>query len=459
MSVAAAATPFDHRDPGTAEAAWAASGLLDRLRPLDLSGLRRLIVVAAHPDDETLGAGGLIAEAARLGVPVTVVVATLGEASHPDSPSTTAARLAAIRRDEVRAAVGRLAPAAVVRQLDLGDGRLAGSVGALAAEISGLVGDADESTWLVAPWRDDRHPDHAAAAQAARTAQERTGARLLEFPLWAWHWSRPGDDTLRPDMLTALELSAGARVAKDAALAEHRSQIDPLSPAAGDEPIVPAGFRDHFRRGSEVFVDPGAGSLDREFFDEFYSVGADRWGFQTRWYEQRKRSITLASLPRERFAAAFEPGCAIGVLTAELAERCDSLLATDISAEPLVHARRRLAGRPGVEFAQLRVPQEWPVGSFDLVVLSEIGYYCGPADLSALIAAAASSLTEDGVLLACHWRHPVAEYPTSGDDVHERLRAESGLVVLAQHVEEDFRLDVLVRPPAVSVARRTGVLG
>ncbi len=124
-----------------------------------------------------------------------------------------------------------------------------------------------------------------------------------------------------------------------------------------------------------------------------------------------------------------------------------------------MHARRRLAGRSGVEFAQLRVPQEWPVGSFDLVVLSEVGYYCGPADLSALIAAAASSLTADGVLLACHWRHPVAEYPTSGDHVHERLREESGLVVLAEHLEEDFRLDVLVRPPAVSVARRTGLLG
>jgi len=395
---------------------------------------------------------------------VTVVVATLGEASHPDSPSITAARLAAIRRDEVRAAVGRLSAAAELRQLDLGDGRLAGSVDALVAEICSLVDDADESTWLVAPWRHDQHPDHAAAAEAADTAALRTGARLLEFPPWAWHWARPGDGTFDPDLLTALDLPVGARLAKDAALAEHRSQIEPLSPAAGDEPIVPPGFRDHFRRGREVFVDSLAASsknssLDQEFFDEFYAAGADRWGFQTRWYEKRKRAITIASLPRERFGSAFEPGCAIGVLTAELVERCDHLLATDISAEPLVHAQRRLADRPGVEFAQLRVPQEWPTGSFDLVVLSEMGYYCGPADLSALIAAASSSLTADGVLLACHWRHPVAEYPISGDHVHERLRAESGLVVLAEHLEEDFRLDVMVRPPAVSVARRTGVVG
>ena len=105
------------------------------------------------------------------------------------------------------------------------------------------------------------------------------------------------------------------------------------------------------------------------------------------------------------------------------------------------------------------MPQEWPDGHFDLIVLSEIGYYCGPADLSRLIRSAVASLTTDGVLVACHWRHPVAEYPISGDAVHRQLRAESGLAVLSEHVEEDFLLDVLVRPPVRSVARRDGLLG
>jgi hypothetical protein len=147
------------------------------------------------------------------------------------------------------------------------------------------------------------------------------------------------------------------------------------------------------------------------------------------------------------------------VLTAELAERCDRLLASDIAAAPLETARQRLAVRDGVTFAQLQVPSEWPAGPFDLVVLSEIGYYCDHDDLSDLIGRAVQSMTDDGVLLACHWRHPVADYPLSGDQVHEQLRAESGLVLQAEHLEEDFRLDVLVRRTVPSVARREGLTG
>lgn len=205
--------------------------------------------------------------------------------------------------------------------------------------------------------------------------------------------------------------------------------------------------------------DAPSASLGSNYFDGFYQGGADPWGFETRWYEARKRAITMACLPRPQFASAFEPGCAIGVLTAELARRCDRLLATDISDVPLTVARQRLSGRSGVILERRRVPQDWPSGPFDLIVLSEIGYYCDASDLTLLIAAAVASLTADGVVLACHWRHPVADYPLTGDHVHEQLRRESGLTVLADHTEEDFRLDVLVRPPADSVARRDGLLG
>ena len=200
-------------------------------------------------------------------------------------------------------------------------------------------------------------------------------------------------------------------------------------------------------------------SMTAETFDRFYAAaGDDPWGFTDRWYEQRKRAITLASLPRERFGRAFEPGCSIGVLTELLAPRCDDLLATDVAQAALVHARRRTNRFPHVRIERGSVPAQWPDGEFDLVVLSEVGYYCGADDLGALAARAASSLARDGVLVACHWRHPVAEYPIGGDDVHAALRRQPGLAPLAQHLEEDFVLDVLVRSPVVSVARTTGLL-
>ena len=68
------------------------------------------------------------------------------------------------------------------------------------------------------------------------------------------------------------------------------------------------------------------------------------------------------------------------------------------------------------------------------------------------------AVADDGVLVACHWRHDVVEYPLGGDEVHARLAARPELDRLAHHVEEDFVLDVLVRRPAVSVARATGLL-
>jgi len=199
--------------------------------------------------------------------------------------------------------------------------------------------------------------------------------------------------------------------------------------------------------------------MTADAFDAFYADGdEDPWGFTDRWYEQRKQAITLAALPRRHFGRAFEPGCSIGVLTELLAPRCENLLATDVAQAALLQARRRTSRFPQVRIERASVPAQWPDGEFDLIVLSEVGYYCGSTDLTRLAERAAASLAADGVLVACHWRHPVAEYPISGDDVHAALRAQSGLASLAHHLEEDFVLDVLVRPPAVSVARATGLL-
>jgi SAM-dependent methyltransferase len=188
-----------------------------------------------------------------------------------------------------------------------------------------------------------------------------------------------------------------------------------------------------------------------------YQHDPDPWHFEERWYEQRKRDLTMAVLPRRRFSSAFEPACSIGLLTERLAARCDRLLATDVVDAAVARAAERLADQPHVRVTRAAMPGEWPPGRFDLVVLSELGYYLDTDDLATLAAAARDALTDDGCLVACHWRHRVADYPGTGDAVHRVLRSTAGLITLATHTEEDFLLEVLARPSFVSVARYEGL--
>ncbi|TFB68421.1 PIG-L family deacetylase [Cryobacterium sp. Hz9] len=477
---------FSHSDKGTLEKVWEAAHWPDRFASLDLDGLKRLVVVSAHPDDESLGVGGLIAHVAGLGLPIVVIVLSNGEASHPQSPTHDPARLAQIRRIEVTDALAHLAPNARVHLLELPDGELAEHVGIAAEEIVEAIGEAGGSTWVVSPWRADKHPDHAAASAAAERAARERGARLFEYPIWAWHWSTPDAAVWSEATVRLFDLLPAERKAKARALAFHRSQVGPLSDSLGDEEIVPAGFRAHFARDYETLLemtlngaadapprpararkpanrppraraDPNQ-TLTAGFFEGVYASGPDPWGFESRWYEKRKRSALIAALPRQRFSTALELGCSTGVLTAELAEYCDTLLCIDLVEEPLTIARERLAGRPGVTFECRTVPGEWPDGAFDLIVLSEVGYYCSASDLRRLLERCRASLAPNGVLVACHWRHPVAEHPLTGDAVHTQLTRVVGLQRTVHHLERDFVLEVYEPRPALSVAQRGGLV-
>ena len=199
-------------------------------------------------------------------------------------------------------------------------------------------------------------------------------------------------------------------------------------------------------------------TLPADYFARIYAASDDPWGFRSRWYEQRKREVTLAALTRPRYRRAFEPGCSIGVLTQSLAARCDELLATDLDAAAVSVARAAMGENSHVRLSTLSVPAQWPTGSFDLVVVSELGYYLDPANLQVLLARAVESLEVGGTLLAVHWRHPVADYPQTGDAVHEAVLAVPGLVPAVSHLEEDFRLDLLTRGPVESPGRREGLV-
>ncbi len=202
------------------------------------------------------------------------------------------------------------------------------------------------------------------------------------------------------------------------------------------------------------------GTLGAGYFDAMYAESDDPWGFESRWYEQRKYAISTAMLPARRYQNAFEAGCSIGVLTRSIASRCDRLLSCDLSRAAVLAARRRVADLAQVRVEQRSIPRQWPAGQFDLIVFSEFLYYFGDRDLALVLDRVTAALTPGGTLLAVHWRHPVAEYPQSGDAVHQALADQPGLARLARHAEPDFLAEVQIRTDTrpESVAQATGLL-
>ena len=451
---------FDHRDPGTDETVWEAA-LRQELPPLDLD-VDRLIVVAAHPDDESLGAAGVLATAAARGIAVDLIVATDGEGSHTDSPTHSPAVLGLLRRRELIEAIRIVGLTGDPRFLGLPDGGTDGFRDAITTAVRDALDRASADRVLVlSTWRGDGHRDHRVVGEVVEAVCAARGVPSRAFPIWAWHWGGPDD--VPWDRAERLALDAAAQEAKSRALDAHASQLRPLSAAPGDEALVHARMRAHFERDTEVFLAPedtasAAGTVGQGYFDDMYSRHDDPWGFDSRWYEERKRAVLLAALPRRRYRAAFEAGCSSGAVTERLAERCDRVLAVDLAEAALGRARRRLAGRENVELRRAMLPSDWPEGEFDLVVLSEVAYYWGADDLDRGLAASVGSLSPDGHLVACHWRHPVAEYPRGGDSVHDALAARSDLVRLVRHEEEDFVLEVFGRLGARSVAAEAGLV-
>ena len=176
---------------------------------------------------------------------------------------------------------------------------------------------------------------------------------------------------------------------------------------------------------------------------------ADPWGVDTRWYERRKRALTLAVLPRARYARALELGCSVGVLTADLAARCDAVVGVDASLAAVDAARERLAALPHVAVQRTEVPQEWPHGRFDLVVVSEMAYFLSPAGLDHLAHRVRECLTDDGVVVACHWRHEVEGWVLDGPEAHAHLLTGLGLTEICRYEDRDITLSLLAHGEAL----------
>lgn len=236
-------------------AAWRAHPAYGAVPEIDLLGAdqawSRLVVVSAHPDDESLGAGGLIAAAHAAGLRVYVVLLTAGESSHQGAPGADRHALATLRLTEMENALARLAPDSPLVFLGVLDGQVADAESAITDSLTDLLGEAG-NTLLVAPWSRDGHPDHDAAGRAARVAATRTGAHLLEYPVW--FWQRHTAEEAPWGEMVCLPLDEELREKKAAAIQCHASQVRPSPDGPGAHALLPGRMLAHFAGTHEHFV-------------------------------------------------------------------------------------------------------------------------------------------------------------------------------------------------------------
>ncbi len=195
------------------------------------------------------------------------------------------------------------------------------------------------------------------------------------------------------------------------------------------------------------------------YFARLYAASDDPWGFRSRWYEARKFALTLAALSRQRYRRAFDAGCSNGELTRAIAARCDALHACDLSPRAVALARARLHDLPQADVRQRELPREFPDGRFDLIVISELGYFLPPRDLERLVSLSIGALEADGEIVLCHWRRPIADAPQDAAAVHACFARIAGRTLCRRCAvdDTDFLLEVWTPPSTPWVAEREGL--
>jgi SAM-dependent methyltransferase len=188
-------------------------------------------------------------------------------------------------------------------------------------------------------------------------------------------------------------------------------------------------------------------SLPPSYFDKLYTEDTDPWKFETSEYEANKYAATIAALQQDKYESALEIGGSIGVLTEKLAAKCNSLLSIDVSEIAQSKAIQRCQKLPQIRFEIMCVPEEFPNEMFDLILVSEVGYYWGWEDMHKSQQLILEHLKPGGHLLLVHWTLYARDYPLSGDEVHEsflKLTPKELRHLKAQR-DEEYRLDLFER--------------
>jgi LmbE family N-acetylglucosaminyl deacetylase len=222
-----------------------------------LVGAGGLVVVAPHPDDESLGCGGLIAEAAARGRALRIVVVSDGTRSHPNSRRYPREALRDLREAEARAALAALgadpASACFLRLPDAAVPRSGAGFEAGVAAILAAAQDCQASAIMVT-WAHDPHCDHQAAHAMAQAAARQAGVRLQAYPVWGHRL--PPDHPVPEGAPRGGRLPIGPHLpAKRRAIAAHRSQTTPMIDDDPEAFCLDAGMLARFDRPFEIFLE------------------------------------------------------------------------------------------------------------------------------------------------------------------------------------------------------------
>lgn len=183
-------------------------------------------------------------------------------------------------------------------------------------------------------------------------------------------------------------------------------------------------------------------SHDKAHFDALYEANSDPWAFRSSPYEHQKYAATCATLADRRYEAALEIGCSIGELSARIAPICTSFLGVDIAEAPLVQARHRCAHILGAEFRRATLPRDWPHGTYDLIILSEVLYFFSAPEIARLAALVRASLRQDSRIILVNWLGST-ETPQPGDLAAECFIHSVALPVAQATRKLLYRIDVL----------------
>ena len=181
-----------------------------------------------------------------------------------------------------------------------------------------------------------------------------------------------------------------------------------------------------------------------DFFETKYRRNADPWDFETSAYEQSRYDAIVSALEGRRYRNAFEPGCSVGALTAKLLTVCDHVEAIDFAASAVATARQRNP-QPQVTFQVMGLPERLPLLGFDLLVLSEIGYYFDARQWADIVDSIVSTALPGSTIVAAHWLGVSSDHRLSGDEVHAILRSNCNLHLSHEERNTGFRLDRLER--------------